>query len=273
MTLVPGTYVPDVGIDYPVDNPLARLMPVQKVTEIKADVDYPFLDDSFAYKFHHNFVYFMADTLVRLLNKLKFGMRVEGREILKKYKKELSGGIVTVSNHCYRWDALCVHHAMRRRLVIPMLTDLFEGKDRYFVKYFGGIPLSDGSLSATRKFNAAFDEHHRRGACVHIFAEARSWPFYKPLRPFQKGAFTMAYRWNCPIVPLNLSFRPRTGIHKLFGAPEIPLITIKIGEPIFPDASQPRKVEVERLAKATHESICRLGGIIKNPWPAVDNND
>lgn len=82
-----------------------------------------------------------------------------------------------------------------------------------------------------------------------------------------KGAFTMAYKWNAPILPISLSYRPRTGLYRLFDKKCMPLITVRIGEPIFPDPTAPRKAEVERLMQASHEAVCRLGGIEHNPWP------
>lgn len=273
MELRPGEYYPETGIDYPTEDPLTRLMPVKIVRECKNDDTYPFFDDSLGYRFKKWIAYtFVADFLLKFVMSFKFGLKIEGRDILKKHKDILSGGIVTVANHCFPFDAICVHYAIGRRLRTPMLPDLFTGSNWWLLTYFGGVPLADGSLSATKKFNEAFDEFNRRGEVVNIFAEARSWPFYKPLRPFQKGAFTMAYRWGSPIVPMSISYRPRTGLYKLFGDEKTPLITLRIGEPIIPDKSANRKVEVDRLLQQTHASICNLAGIIKNPWPAIWND-
>lgn len=273
MELVPGEYVPDLGLDYPTDDPLFRMRPITPVRSYKNDSSYPFLNDSLAFKLKRNFVYFLVDVPLRLVLRLKHGVRIEGKDILKKHRKLLSKGIITVSNHIFPLDALCIRMATGRRMWIPMLPDLFESKDWWLLTHLGGIPLADGSLSATKKFNAAFDELNRRGQAVHIFPEARSWLYYKPLRPFMKGAFTMSYKWACPIIPICLAYRPRTGIYKLFGKPEIPLITVRIGEPIIPDTSVPRKIEVDRLCEEAHKTICRLGGILKNPWPSVLNEN
>lgn len=272
MRLADGEYIPDVGIDYPEDDPLSRLVPVKIVKEYKNDETYPFIDDSLKYRFSRAFTYLVvADFALSLVTRIKYGLRIENKDVFKKYKKELSGSFVSVANHCFRYDAICIYKAIGRKLRVPMLPDLFAGSNWWMLTHFGGVPLADGSLSATKKFNEAFDEFNRRGEVIHIFAEARSWPFYKPLRPFQKGAFTMAYKWGAPIVPMSISYRPRTGIFKLFGDAATPLVTVRVGEPIFPDTAAPRKQEVDRLLNATHEAVCRLGGILKNPWPAVWN--
>ncbi len=82
----------------------------------------------------------------------------------------------------------------------------------------------------------------------------------------------MAYKFGAPILPINISYRQRKRLPKLFGSSRLPLLTVKIGEPIFPDRSQSRKTEVERRLRETHASICRLGGINVNSWPAIWND-
>ena len=268
MVVADGVYLPDAGIDYPQDDPEARLVPAEKARDVKFDENFNFLDDSLGFKLGRHAIYIMIAGHLSLMNFLRFGLKVEGRDILRKYRKEFRKGIVSVANHCYKWDGMSISVALRHRLWIPMLPDHINGKDWWPLSRFGGIPLADGTYSATKKFNEAFDELHRRHAWIHIFSEARNWHYYKPLRPFQKGAFTMAYKWGAPVLPIALTFRPRTGIHKLFCSPEIPLITVKIGEPIFPDTSKPRKEEVQRLLNDTFASICSLAGIIRNSWPA-----
>ena len=52
----------------------------------------------------------------------------------------------------------------------------------------GGIPIPEDNFEAMKKFNAAFDTFHERKYRFHIFPEAARWDYYKPLRPFSKGA-------------------------------------------------------------------------------------
>jgi len=269
----PGVFIPDVGIDYPSDDCMVRLVPVTAKRQLTFDENYPYLDDSFSYRIQRFIAYtFFVFGPLWMVNLLKFGLKVNGRDVLRKYRKEFKKGIVSISNHCYRLDGMAISQALRHRLYIPMLQDLFTGPDAWKLTHFGGIPLSDGSFSATRKFNEAFDTLHARGKWIHIFPEARNWHYYKPLRSFRKGAFTMAYRWGAPILPISISYRQRKGIFLLFDKKEIPLITVNIGEPIFPDTAAPRKAEVDRLLRCTHRAICELGGITANTWPPFREN-
>lgn len=264
-----GEYLPDVGTQFPTNDPLTRLVPTKQVKEEVFDASYPFYDPSFSYRLQRFLAYLVVDGPVYLLNRLKFGIRFEGREVLRKYRKEFKGGIISVSNHCYKFDGVAISYALRHHLYIPMLSDLMTSSNGWALRHIGGIPLPDGSIGAQKRFNECFDILHSKRKWIHVFAEARSWHFYKPLRPFQKGAFTMAYKYNVPIVPMSISYRERTGIHKWFAPKEIPLVTVRIGEPVFPDLTQPRKAETERLLRETHARVCELGGILQNPWPAV----
>ena len=82
----------------------------------------------------------------------------------------------------------------------------------------------------------------------------------------------MSYKYNKPLLPCVITYRERTGIYRLFGKKDMPLLTITIGEPILPDTTQPRKIEVERLREVAHTLMTKMAGITHNPWPASWGN-
>ena len=267
-----GEYLPDVGIEYPEDDPFASLVQADSVRDLKFDETYPYLDDSFSFKFQRCIAYgIVVNILLRFANMFKFGLKFKGRDVLRRYRKEFSNGLISVCNHCYPWDGAAISLAFRHRLWLPMLAKHFNSSQAWYLKYFGGIPVPEDSMAGLKKFNEAFDELNRRKAWIHIFPEARNWHFYKPVRPFRKGAFTMAYKYGVPVLPVNISYRERKGIYRLFADASIPLLTVNIGEPVFPDTTKPRKTEVVRLLSETHKRVCELGGIIENPWPDYIN--
>jgi hypothetical protein len=71
-----------------------------------------------------------------------------------------------------------------------------------------------------------------------------------------------------PILPCCITYRKRTGLYRLFGDQSQPLLTITIGEPIFPNTAEHRKVEVDRLLLEAHTRMEQMAGITHNPWPA-----
>lgn len=275
MTVEEGVYIPETGINYPEDNPYERLVAPVYDRHIVFDEHYPYLDDSLSFRIQNWIGYnFVLYPLVFTLNHIRFGLRIRGREILKKYKKEFKNGAITISNHMYRLDCPVVLEAVHanRHTRIPMYAANFNTKDNWFMRMVGGIPLPE-NMAALKKFNAAFDEFHRRGWWFHIFPEAARWDFYKPLRPFRKGAFTMAYKYGMPIIPCVITYRERTGIYKLFGKPSQPLLTVTIGEPVFPDKTNSRKDEVDRMRIEARQRMEKMAGITHNPWNIVPDEE
>ena len=266
-----NTYVPPVLLDYPEDDPyLGMYKPIYNRPYPNIDANYPFVDDSRKNRLKIWFGYTIVLPILTLFLFVKYGLRWSGRENLRKYKHALQNGAITVANHCYRHDCASVLAAIRasRYTRIPMFAPNFRTKDQFYLQIVGGIPIppAEEGMGAIKAFNAAFDEFHRRGYWFHIFPEAKRWDWYKPIRPFQKGAFSMAYKYNMPIIPCVINYRPRTGIYRLFGAKDEPLTHVTIGEPIFPNTQQARGSEAERLRQTTHETMCRMAGIIQNTW-------
>ena len=262
-------YVPEPPEEFSGDNPFTKMAPIRgELKDIKFDGTYTYLDKSLKFKIMHILIYLTTWLLAFPLNRIRFGLRIEGREKIRRNRKLFANGMMTVCNHVHRWDMICVLQAMRYRMAwIPMYAQPFRGKDGYLMKYIGGLAIPD-EHSGLRMFDKALNELHAGKKWFHIFPESCSWRFYAPLRPFKIGAFNMAYRFAIPVVPLMISFRPRTGWRKLFGNRE-PLITIRVGDPILPDLNAPRKEEAARMRDTAHKTMLDMAGIVSNPWPST----
>lgn len=278
LTTEKDVYIPNVGIDYPEDDPYARLYKPVYDRNVVVDANYPYLNNSLKYRF---FNWSMWGLLLKfglgLKLRIQMGLRFKGRENLKKYKDVLSGGAITIANHMYRLDCPCILLAVKAKHTtrIPMFAPNFSTKDNFFLNVVGGVPIppKEAGITAIKKFNEAFDEFHHRGYWFHIFPEAARWDFYKPLRPFQKGAFSMSYKYNMPLLPCVITYRERTGIYRLFGKKSLPLLQVEIGAPIIPDRTAPRGQEVERLREEAHHTMERMAGITHNSWPIKPEQD
>lgn len=272
MKTVEGTYIPEIDVEYPEDRSDAHIIGVRyDGRKVTLDEHYPYYDNSFRYRFNHALNRFLLHCLVIPVNRVRYGLKIEGKENLRKYKAQLKDGAMTVCNHVYRWDLACVLDAIgNRNLWFPIYGEHLRGKDAWFIRCLGGIPIPDNH-AGMRPFDAAFDEYRKKKEWLHVFPEAASWKFYTPVRSFKKGAFTMAWKYNIPVIPFVISYRPRTGIYKLFDKPEIPLLTLHVGTPIFPDVTKPRKEETARLLHEAHAQMVSMAGIIDNPWPEEAN--
>ncbi len=261
-------FVPEPPVEFSGDNPFTRMAPIRgELKDIKFDDTYTYLDKSLKFKILHFIIYLVTWIVAFPVNRIRFGLRIEGREKIRQNRKLFAQGVMTVCNHVHRWDMICVMQAMRyRKAWIPMYAQPFRGKDSFLMKTIGGIAIPE-ERSGLRAFDKALEELHARKQWIHIFPESCSWKFYAPLRPFKIGAFNMAYRYAIPIVPMIISFRPRKGWRRFFGDGE-PLITLHVGDPIVPNLDAPRKEETARMRDLAHQTMLDMAGIVSNPWPS-----
>ena len=267
-------YVPELDIVYP-EQPDAHMVPVVELRQINVDENYPYLDKSFKFRLLRFLVYLGIHTIVVVLGKLRYGLKFEGRKNLRKYKELLKNGAMTVSNHVQRWDFIFIAQAIRYRMIFfPAWKEHLKGPDAGWIRHAGGIPIPD-SLAAMRAFNKAFDEINAKKKWIHAYPESTRFDYFVPIRPFKKGVFTMAHRYNLPVLPIAITYRkshfPYTIVNffrSKTGKQKLPLITLRIGEPILHDSTLDRKEAVQKLRKDCHEAMVKLAGITNNPYPA-----
>ncbi|MCL2763619.1 MAG: 1-acyl-sn-glycerol-3-phosphate acyltransferase [Treponema sp.] len=263
-------YIPQLNIVYP-DKPDAHMVEFKVLRDINVDEHYPFLDKSFKFKLMRGLVYLGIFTLVFMISPTRFGIKIEGRNILRKYRKLLKDGAMTISNHVQRWDFLFVQQAIRyRTMYFPLWKEQLRGPDAGLIRAAGGIPVPE-DIHTIKYFNQAFDEIRARKKWIHAFPESSRFDYFQPIRPFKKGVFTMAYRYQLPVLPIAISYRkprfPFTLVNML-RKQKLPMITIRIGEPVLFDPNLSRKEAVQKLRKDCHEAVVRLAGITNNPYPA-----
>lgn len=165
---LPHVYVPVTGIEYP-EKPDQPILFPKKLREVVIDEHYPYLDKSFFARLRHVAIYLGIFVLVFPVQKVRYGLKIEGRENIRKNKKLFANGALTVCNHVYRWDFLACLQAVRwRRMWFPARPDNLEGSDAGLIRGAGGIPIPTG-LAASRKFNEAFDQLHAKKKWIHLF--------------------------------------------------------------------------------------------------------
>ena len=69
--------------------------------------------------------------------------------------------MITVSNHVFMWDFLCVMRAIRPRLArFPAWKENLDGNLRWLIRWAGGIPIPTDSFSAMKQFKAAMEKEN-----------------------------------------------------------------------------------------------------------------
>ena len=244
-------YKHDLNYTYP-DRPDEHMITVKRVRRLRFDTAYPYLDRRARFRFLRGIYWLLVNLIVFPIMRISHGLRIYGRKNLKKHKAVLKNGAITISNHVFYWDYLCVLKAIRPHLsYFPAWKDNLEGPCGKLIRLSGGIPVPTDSMRAMVAFNRAMEEVLASGKWMHVFPEGSMWFFYPDIRPLKKAVFAYAVKFDKPILPITMSFRPRRGITRLFT--KTPCVDLHVGEPLFADKALPkREAEAALRAEAYH---------------------
>ncbi len=239
------------------------------------DTEYPYIDKSKSFRFKQGVVRLLLHILVFPICTVRLGLKIEGRNNLKKYRDVLKNGAVSVANHVHMWDYLAVMKAIRpfRPNLLSWAPNI-NGENGTLIRMVGGIPIPDTDLAATMAYFKAIrgllrDDH----GWLHVYSEGSMWEYYQPIRPFKRGAAHIAVDSDKPIMPLAFSYREPGWIRKhIFH--QIAKFTLRIGEPLYPNGELNPKAREKDLTERAHDAVCRLAGIDpeKNIYPKLFND-
>ena len=182
--------------------------------------------------------------------KLKFSLKITGKEKLKNLRKEYKSGIVTISNHIHDWDYLCALKVMfPRYLYCPVLKENIESKDRHLMRLCHLIPIPSSSLRGMSVFIKTINGLLEKGKFVHFYPETSRWPYYQPIRMFKPGAFSFAVKNNAPVLPMAISYRQ--------GKKNKVYFTLTIGDPIFPDKNLNEQDAIVKLMNESRTAVIK----------------
>ncbi len=180
---------------------------------------------------------------------------------IKKSKKvkKVKTGAICICNHVSYFDgALFMRqaHPFKRYYCTVAPTNNKKGFPGYILKSGGAIPFGT-QLSVQRNFNKALKKLlEDKKSFVGFLPEQGLWLGYEKPRPMLRGSFHYACIHNVPIIPHFLFFRKPNKFERLFHRKV--LITLYIGDPIYPDTTLPinqREQELAKLAKHWYADI------------------
>ena len=237
-----------------------HMIEVKHLADTNFDENFDYIDRRFSRKVKNFFFSLATNVIVFPLLRLTHGLKIYGKENYKKNKEIFKNGAITVSNHVFLWDFLCVEKAIRPRLLrFPAWQTNFEGPNRKIIRWAGGMPIPTHSIKAMQRFKKDLDEVFESEKWVHFFPEGSMWFFYPDLRPLKKMVFKYAVKYDRPILPMAMSFRKRRGITRLFT--KKPCVDLHIGAPLIPDKEKPSHEEADRLHREAYDVMQRVMGI------------
>ena len=262
-------YQEDLGYVYP-ERSDEHMITVKHLRDTHFDENYNYYDKTFWNKIKRGVLWVALNTVGFLAVTIRHGLKIYGRDKLRKYKKELKNGAITICNHVFMWDYLCVLKAIRPRLQYHAGWKInFEGPNGPLIRWVGGIPVPTENIRAMARFQKAIGNVLEDKKWLHFFPEGSMWFYYPDIRPLKKAIFKYSVKHNKPIIPMSISFRPRTGLWKLIG--KKPLADLHIGDPLFPDKTLPMNEAIEKIHKEAYHIMQVMNGI--NPGDPTYNTD
>ena len=234
------------------------------------DKNYPYVDYSKGFAFKRFWVHVLLRLIVFPLAKVRFGIKVEGKSNLKRYKDLLSNGAVTVCNHVHMWDYICIMKALHNFKWTYLLSwdKNINGDSGPLVRMVGGIPIPEGDIEAQVAFNHAIKKLLEEKNFLHVYAEGSMWEYYSPISPFKRGAASIAVHNDKPILPMAYTYRKPGFIRgKLFKLPGC--FTLHIGEPLLANKDLDKTTQIDDLTLRAHEAVCALAGFDKSLYEPI----
>ena len=247
-----------------------HMIAVKHLRDVNLDENYPYLQKSFWFKCQRAFVRFCTYTILPVALYVRHGLHIHGKEKLKQYKDLCDEGLLTVSNHVFMWDYICIMIALRPKLgFFPAWKTNLEGPNGPLIRMAGGIPIPTDNLRSLVKFKKAMEEVFAGGGWMHFFPEGSMWFYYPDIRPLKKAVFKYAVTFDRPVLPVTFTFRPRKGLWKLLG--KRPLVDLNIGDPIYHDKDLPKLEAAKKLQQDTYHIMQGMCGI--HPGDPTYNTD
>ena len=136
-----------------------HMITVKHLRDFNPDENYEYLPKGFWHKISRGLMWLAINLVGFPACTIRYGLKIHGREKLKKYKKEFKDGAITIANHVLMWDYLCVLKAIRPHIQYhPGWKINFEGPNGPLIRWVGGIPIPTGNVRAMGKFQKAIGE-------------------------------------------------------------------------------------------------------------------
>lgn len=218
-------------------------------------VDY--LSKKFSTRLKRKIANFIADHY--FLHKIQKGEVVIDGIMGEEYLSALEKGAVITCNHFSVFDHYIVFHCIRKHLPKKYLYKVIKegnytgmrGLFGFFMRHCNTLPLSRNRRTMMN-FTSAVNTLLKQGESVLVYPEQSMWRGYKKPRPFQVGAFKMAYRAGVPVLPVFITMEDDENKLDETGEP-LQRHTVHILPPVSPDLSLGEKVGAEEMKERTYQ--------------------
>ena len=253
-------YIHDKKQKYP-NKDFTHMIIKDKYHNYKYEKDFMYRLKGFKYSFIKFWFKVALILLVQPLCLIRYRLKIKGKKNYKLYKKITKRKeMITICNHTTEWDTLFIQKSRYFHFFeFPAWQEGIESKQGMLYRIAGGIPMPIHDARGVIYAYNAMKDVLKEGRWLHIFPEACCWSFYPAIRPFQKGAFRLAYEMDLAVMPLAVKYRKPKGLYRLFK--KHPNATLYIGKPVLINKELNKTEAIEDLMNRCHLAMVNLLGI------------
>ncbi len=186
---------------------------------------------------------------------LKYKLTSFNYKSIKKFKGK---AFVMTCNHVHMLDDLAIGTNLfcwRKVYYTTLDRNIKRPLVGFWLRSLGGIPIPSESISGMKKFNDDISYLLKHGKPILYNPEGALWPYYREIRPYKKGAFSMAVKNDVPILPLVVLFKRKKKRNGKFKY----ILMYAICDPIEIDKSLPdERSQIAKLMEQTHDLTERI---------------
>ena len=217
---------------------------------VLVDKNYKYIHNNIFYKITGFFIYrVFVMTFAFLYMKIKFRIKIENKETLKKAKKE---GYFMYGNHTQiPGDGFIPNIAnfpkFNAVLVNPDNVSLPGTKN--IMMMLGAIPIPN-DFSGMKNFMDCVSYNIKKNKSVVIYPEAHVWPYYTGIRNFKSDSFKFPILYDKKTFSFTVTYQQRKKTGKVN-------ITVYVDGPFVPPKELSKKEKVVFLRNVVYETMLK----------------
>lgn len=220
------------------------------IKKVKIDKNYKYLHNNIFWKICSFVIYRLIFLFPAILYaKVKFGLKIEGKEKIKEYKKQSKNGFFIYQNHTQE----ILDTFLPTLISFPTKAFIIANSDNVSIKglkiankMMGALPLPEDKES-TKKFLNAISFYLEKGKVISIYPEAHVWPYYTKIRKFKSSAFRYPVKLNTASFVCTTTYqRDKKGKAR---------IVLYVDGPFFSDVDLGLKQAEEKLRNEVYKKM------------------
>ena len=230
-----------------------NIMEVWHPLKFNDNMDY--IPSNLIFKIFSNMIYYgVAYPVLKILLKILYDLKIEGKENLRQIKT----GAISVSNHVLILDCGMIAMACGfKKIYYTTQQESFQiPLVKHIVRLLRAIPISH-TIHGKKKFKEAINKLLKEKSIVHFYPEHALHPYCKRIRNFKSGAFKLAIENEVPIIPIVIKFRKPKWVMKFLKTKDD--VTLYVLDPI--DTANYKDKGKDEMEKLKHYVYGKMSAI------------